>query len=157
MQIMDRDASITFAVQLQRQLGELVKAYALCDQGCLAQNGVTTAQSYTLLALPEKGYLTMNELSETMALANSTMTRMVDQLVQKGLAQRKPDEEDRRVVLAGLTDQGRGVRRALEQNLQNFFGQVAARIQDDEHPVILHALEQVTKLVRTLALEDCCE
>ncbi len=154
---MNRDETSTFAAHLQRQLGELVKAYALCDQGCLTQNGVTTAQSYTLLSLPEQGYLTMNGLSEAMALANSTMTRMVDQLVQKGLVRRKPDDEDRRVVLVGLTDQGRDVRRILEQNLQNFFGQVAARIRDDEHPLILHALEQVTQLVRTLALENCCE
>lgn len=154
---MDQDASITFAVQLQRQLGELVKAYALCDQGCLAQNGVTTAQSYTLLSLPEKGFLTMNGLSETMALANSTMTRMVDQLVQKGLVQRKPDDEDRRIVLVGLTEQGQDLRRTLEQNLHQFFGQVAARIQDNERPLVLHALEQVTNLVKTAALGDCCE
>lgn len=154
---MRQDESSTFAAHLQRQLGELVKAYELCDQGCLTQNGVTTAQSYTLLSLPEKGYLTMNGLSEAMSLANSTMTRMVDQLVQKGLVQRKPDGEDRRIVLVGLTDQGRDLQHTLEQNLQNFFGQVAVRIQDDERPVILHALEQITQLVRTLALEDCCE
>ena len=33
----------------------------------------------------------MGELSASMELANSTMTRMVDQLVRKGLVQREPD------------------------------------------------------------------
>jgi len=96
-------------------------------------------------------------LSETMALANSTMTRMVDQLVQKGLMQRKPDDEDRRIVLVGLTEQGQDLRHTLEQNLYRVFGQVAARIQDNERPLVLHALEQVTNLVKTAALGDCCE
>lgn len=153
---MNPDETRTFATSLQRQLGDLARAYELCDHGCLAQNGVTAAQGYTLLSLPEKGYLTMNRLSEAMGLANSTMTRMVDQLVQKNLVQRKPDDEDRRIVLVGLTGQGREIRFSLEKNLQEFFAQVAAGIPEDERPLILQALEQVTRLVRALAQKNCC-
>ena len=152
---MSQDESSAFTTLLQHQLGKLVRTYDLCDQACSALSGITTAQGYTLLSLPEKGYLTMNGLSETLELANSTMTRMVDQLVQKGLVRRKPDAEDRRIVLVGLTDEGRAMRTTLEQSLQEFFGQVVAGLQEYEHPVMLHCLERITALL-TEALKSCC-
>ncbi len=89
------DETISFAAALQRQIYELVRAHELCDRACLAQNGVTAAQGYTLLAFPEQGGMTMNALSDQMRLSSSTMTRMIDQLVQKGFVLRRPDDEDR--------------------------------------------------------------
>ncbi len=152
---MSQDESSIFATLLQRQLGKLVRMYELCDQACSALNGITTAQGYTLLSLPEKGYLTMNGLSESLELANSTMTRMMDQLVQKGLVRRKPDAEDRRIVLVGLTDEGRIMRTTLEQSLQQFFGQVSDGLDVEERPTVLRSLERITALLRE-ALKSCC-
>jgi DNA-binding MarR family transcriptional regulator len=145
-----------FAIQLQRHLSELVKAYELCDQGCVAQSGVTAAQGYTLLSLPETDYLPMNQLSDTMHVATSTMTRMIDQLVQKGLVCRQSDQEDRRVVLVGLTEQGREVQSSLEQTLHDFFSQVAAHVEENQRGLMLHTLEQITELVTALATNHCC-
>ncbi len=152
---MSRTGSSTFATNLQRQLSQLVKACERCDQACLANIGVTAAQGYTLLSLPEKGDLSMNGLSEAMGLANSTMTRMVDQLVQKDLVRRQADQADRRVVRVGLTNQGREVHCALEKALHDFFGQISAEIPEHEQPMILRALEQVTRLVEK-TLEGYC-
>lgn len=143
-----------FAVQLQRLLYRLVKNCNLCDQTCIGQFGVTASQGYTLLALPQEGSVSMNELSETMGLANSTMTRMADQLVDKGLILRQPDEEDRRVVRVGLTGQGREVRVALEQTSQEFFKQVLGEIQADERLAMLQALEKVNGAL-TNAMRAC--
>lgn len=152
---MSQDESSAYITLLQSQLGRLVRIYELCDQACSALSGITTAQGYTLLALPEKGYLTMNGLSETMELANSTMTRMVDQLVQKGLVRRKPDAEDRRIVLIGLTDEGRAMRTNLEQSLHAFFGQVVAGLEENERPAMLRCLERITALLKE-AFKSCC-
>ncbi len=153
---MSLDEAKIFAAHLQRQLYQLVKACELCDRACLTQNGVTTSQGYTLLAFPEDGCLTMNELSDTMNLSSSTMTRMVDQLVQKGLVRRKPDESDRRVVLVELTDHGQVTREALDQALDNLFGQVLAHLPPEERPTILRALDRVTQAVSQV-LECCSE
>ncbi|MBI5290653.1 MAG: MarR family transcriptional regulator [Chloroflexi bacterium] len=132
-----------FAAQLHRLLYRLAKNCNLCDQTCIGQFGVTASQGYTLLAVPEDGNVSMNELSETMGLASSTMTRMADQLVGKGLVHRRPDDEDRRVVRVGLTSQGREVRCTLEQALQEFFKQVLGEIQADEQLAMLQVLEKV--------------
>jgi DNA-binding MarR family transcriptional regulator len=154
---MSMDEVKVFAAHLQRQLYQLVRACELCDRACLTQNGVTTSQGYTLLAFPDDGCLTMNELSDTMNLSNSTMTRMVDQLVQKGLVRRKADESDRRIVLVELTDQGQATRDTLEKALQGLFAQILDGIPADERPLILRALEQVTQSVaQVLDTNNCC-
>ena len=132
-----------FPAEAQHLIYRLVKLYELCDRMCLTQHGVTAAQGYTLLALPEEGSISMKELSEAMDLAGSTMTRMVDQLVRKGLVHRRPDEEDRRVVQVGLTAQGREVQRAERKEIQQFFKIALEDIPGDEYPVILATLRKV--------------
>jgi DNA-binding MarR family transcriptional regulator len=152
---MNLDNQSTFSTKVQRLIYELVKNYELCDKVCMAQHGVTASQGYTILSLPKEDNLNMNELSEAMGLASSTMTRIVDGLVCKELVYRKSDDEDRRVVRVGLTDRGQEVRRTLDKALQDFFKPALDEIREDERPAILHALEQVTKSIAK-AIEACC-
>lgn len=145
----------SFATNLQRQINELVKNCEQCDQICLAQYGVTASQGYTLLSLPQEGTLSMNELSDAMEMACSTMTRLVDPLVSKELVYRKPDDVDRRIVRVGLTAKGQELRNSLEKSLQDFFILVLSEIQEEQRPMILSAIEQVTKLIKK-ALKTYC-
>jgi DNA-binding MarR family transcriptional regulator len=147
--------SSAFAASFQRQLHQLVRAYELCNQACLAENGVTASQGYTLLSLPQEGYLSMNDLSEAMGLASSTMTRYVDQLVEKGLAYREPDHEDRRVVRVELTERGRELRGVVESAMQEFFKQVLDELQEEERSVLLRALEQAARAIEKV-FSRCC-
>lgn len=145
----------TFAARVQQLLYELIRKYEVCDQGCLARHGVTASQGYTLLAVPGAANVSMNQLSEAMGLANSTMTRIVDQLVHKGLVSRRHDDEDRRVVLIGLTAKGQQVRRALDSERQDLMQRVLGEIPADERATILFALEKLGELIGK-ALETCC-
>lgn len=152
---MDTTPLDTFAASLQRRVYQLVRECELCDQICMGQYGVTASQGYTVLAMPESESVTMNALSEAMGLANSTMTRMVDQLVSKKLVYRSSDDEDRRVVRVGLTAQGQETRRNLEQVQQFFFGQVLAEIPQNEQPVILQILERIVAAVGKVRQSSC--
>jgi DNA-binding MarR family transcriptional regulator len=144
-----------FASRVQRLIYQLVRSCELCDRVCLTQHGVTASQGYTLLALPQERSVSMNELSETMGLASSTMTRMVDQLFSKGFVSRGPDHEDRRVVRVELTAQGQQVRRTLEKAQQDLLQAALDDIPEDERSTILHALERVTTSL-TKAVKSCC-
>lgn len=146
--------SSTLSMNIQRLIHALVRNYERCEEMCLAQQGVTVSQAYTLLALPQDGSVTMNELSETMGLANSTMTRMVDQLVNKRLVHRHHDEQDRRVVWVGLTAKGQQLHRTLERAQREFFESTMKEIGKDECANLLHALERANDLLAR-GLETC--
>jgi DNA-binding MarR family transcriptional regulator len=56
---------------------------------------------------------TMSEIAGALQCDNSNVTGIVDSLEAKGLARRRPSEEDRRVKLIELTPQGRRVQARL--------------------------------------------
>lgn len=58
---------------------------------------------------------TMSEVANALQCDNSNVTGIVDSLEQKGLALRRPSEEDRRVKLIELTPEGRKVHVRLEK------------------------------------------
>ena len=68
---------------------------------------VTRQRAIAVIALLEP--CTMSELAELSAIDRTTMTRIVDQLVARNLADRTTPSEDRRQVILTLTAQGRAV------------------------------------------------
>jgi DNA-binding MarR family transcriptional regulator len=52
--------------------------------------------------------LRMVDLSRSLSLSKSGVTRLVDRLAERGLVERAACPRDRRVVYAGLTEAGRG-------------------------------------------------
>ncbi len=142
---MNSDEAKDFASRVLHLISELVKNNEMCDRECVAQYGVTASQGYTILSIPEKDTLRMNELSRIMGVDNSTMTRMVDQLVEKTLVYRKPDEKDRRLVRIGLTGKGQELHGDLEEELKNFYKEALDEFNEDERIVIIHSLEQLNQ------------
>ncbi len=145
----------TFSTDLQRLTYRLARYQGISDRLLLEHIGVTTAQAYTLLSIPPAASLTMNELSEALWLANSTVTRTVDQLVEKGLVERIEDHEDRRVVRVRLSTEGQKSQAAVNRELQNFFEQALSEIPEGERDVVLQSFESVSRAIAN-GLADCC-
>lgn len=145
----------TFADEIQRLTYDLVRYNAICDKVCVEQLGVTASQGYILLALPETDSITMNDLSLKMRLANSTMTRMVDQLVQKKMITRGADPDDRRVVRIRLTKQGQGVQVNLKKAMQDLFTQILKDVPVNEREQIVRSLETLKQSIVD-TLKSCC-
>ncbi len=143
-----------FSSQIQRLTYQLIRYQDICDRVYLEQLGITSAQAYALLALPEEASLTMNNLSETMGLANSTMTRTVDQLVIKKLVEREPDPDDRRVVRIRLTANGRETQRSVKSAFQDFFEQALREIPSEDRETVLQSLGQISQAIAN-GLEAC--
>lgn len=155
MTVKEATETVALPLRVQELIWRLVKNYQLCDEACLTRHGVTCSQGYTMLALPREGSISMNELSEAMGLANSTMTRMIDYLVRKGFVHRRHDDEDRRVVRVGLTRSGQVVTSAFEKAREDLFEEVLAGIDPDERVALLGTLERLSMLLGS-ALGTCC-
>ncbi|HVB96273.1 MAG TPA: MarR family transcriptional regulator [Chloroflexota bacterium] len=69
-------------------------------------DNVTIAQLKTLLILYERGHASMGELATSLNIGVSTVTGIVDRLVDHGLVVRDEDHHDRRVVVGRLTEAG---------------------------------------------------
>ncbi len=140
---------------MQRHLYKLLRSFESCDQQCLAQYGITASQGYALLAFPSGSDTSMNQLSRVMGLANSTMTRMVENLVTKELVQRWQDDQDRRVVRVKLTARGEELQRSLKEARRELQKRILEELQEGERPAILDALEKLSAAVEKI-MKGCC-
>jgi DNA-binding MarR family transcriptional regulator len=90
------------------------------------------------------GRLRMSEISECLLVNRTAVTRLVDALERRGLVARCPNEQDRRGVLASLTEAGRSVLAEaipiLDGGLQRLIG---ARVGADEAAAARATLELI--------------
>jgi DNA-binding MarR family transcriptional regulator len=145
-----------FANEVQSLLDQISGNNRTFDEACKAFFGVTSAQGGTLLSLPVKDTMRMNELSKTVGVDTSTMTRMIDQLVDKDLVYRKTDTKDRRIVCIGLTASGEKLHQELAGALAGFYKDSLDEIPDKERETIIRSLERLNNAIAK-GLENCCK
>jgi DNA-binding MarR family transcriptional regulator len=145
-----------FTNEARRLMDQMAKNNQIYEEACVAFFGVTSSQGGTILSLPLENTLRMNELSNVMGVDNSTMTRMVNQLVEKGLVLRKADEKDRRLVHVGLTAAGRKLHEELAGALDNFYKDSLDQIPEEERTTIIESLTKVNSAMAR-GLENCCK
>ncbi len=74
--------------------------------------GLSIAQMDVLRRLRHHGPTPMRRLAEEMNCEASNLTGLVDRLEVRGLVERRPDPQDRRVRLLALTERGNGISHA---------------------------------------------
>lgn len=100
----DGMAMVTSIVRVQQLLMERIDAV-------LRPLGLTFAryEILRLLSFVQSGSMPMTRLGSLLQVHPTSVTSAVDRLVRQGYVERLRREDDRRVVLAALTDEGRAV------------------------------------------------
>ena len=83
------------------------------SQETLAPWDITPAQMRALRMLRRHGVMRLSELSDRLRIAPRSATEVVDALEKRGLAERRPDQGDRRATLVEVTDDGGSVLDAI--------------------------------------------
>lgn len=96
-----------------------------------------------LNAAPDRR-LRMAELGDRVVLSRSRSSRVVDELVHRGLVERTPDPADRRVSFARLTPAGRqALRRTAPAYLASIDDHFTRHLSAAERATIARALERI--------------
>ena len=98
-------------------LAELVKRAAALGQGLAQRYGLSMTDLAGLHKLEEP--MTMKELGLRMHCDPSFVTMVANGLEKRGLARRETCEQDRRIKMMKLTDEGVSVRDRLEKEFSN--------------------------------------
>lgn len=122
---------------------EIMKGFHILEKDVSVRCGITPSQWATLLAFDDKNALKMNELSKRLALATSTMTRMIDNLVKEGLVERKPDFADRRLVIVHLTKEGKRLTQRFHKLQSECFNTLLDHIDTDMKGQVVASLNNL--------------
>ncbi|MGF7236054.1 MAG: MarR family winged helix-turn-helix transcriptional regulator [Frankia sp.] len=102
----------------------------------------------TLLDGPRR----ITELAETEALAQPTVTRLVDRLENRGFVVRARAADDGRVVLVSISSTGRTTIEASRVQVRTLMRETMADLRDEELTELVGATETLAKLIETLQL-----
>jgi DNA-binding MarR family transcriptional regulator len=96
--------------------------------------------------------LSLKQAAEVVHVSMPAASRMVDDLVRRGFAQRREDDDDRRMKRVCLTENGRAVIRRLNAARLSGLEQFAHGLTTAERASLANALEQ---LMRRDDIADC--
>ncbi|MEU6381266.1 MarR family transcriptional regulator [Streptomyces sp. NPDC046909] len=122
-------------------IGDVVARFYADFEDAAAEHSLTGAQA-RLLSLLSLEPLPMRKLAHKLRCEPSNVTGIVDRLESRGLVERRPDPADRRVKLAAVTDEGRGVARGLRDELR-FAREPLAGLSRAEREVLRELLRRM--------------
>ena len=104
-----RQGSIPQIFQLVERLARKLRNI---QRQSVSDSGLTPPQYVVLSALAERDCRPFKELAETAHCTRATITGIVDVLERRCLVTRLPNPDDRRSLLAALTEKGKKLQRA---------------------------------------------
>src|SRR5437016_2292721 len=105
----------------------------------------------TLATLERTGPRRLTDLAVNEEVTQPSMTVLVNQLVDVGLAERRRDAADARVVLVAITPAGRAHLRSLRRAGAAALTVMIDKLPDDEAEALHRALPAINHLVELLA------
>lgn len=118
---------------------------------------ISGSQLWALSEIARSDGMRVNDLSERMALHQTTASNLVNALVERRLVQRTRDEEDQRVVRLSMTTEGK---RLLLQAPGPYVGLLVDALRHLDHSDLSRlrkALAGLTHLIRDAALDAAGE
>ena len=136
-------------MELQQRVVAFVWAFGLHrpdETPCGAP--VPVSEAHALAVLAERGAVSQDELGRHLGLTKSTISRLVDQLQQRGWAQRRIGEDDARRRLVELTIEGRKAAGEIAGLRAERMARVLDRIPEQDRPAVLAALDALVEATR---------
>ncbi|MDB6028457.1 MAG: transcriptional regulator, MarR family [Verrucomicrobiales bacterium] len=108
-----------------------------------------------LEALLQQGPLPVNTLGREMALTSGSATTAINRLENRHLVRRVPQEEDRRVCLVELTDEGRALIENASDNHSALMESACSGLTRADRKILLGLLEKLGLAAESLAEKEC--
>lgn len=105
--------------------------------------GLSMTEFAVLEVLLHKGPLPIGEIGERVLRASGSMTYVTDKLVKRGLVARRTSDEDRRRVVAELTDAGRALIEEVFPRHAALVAELAGGLSAEEQARTAEALKRL--------------
>lgn len=135
----EEERALRLWISLARAYGSFARAVTVK----VTEYGLTTPQFGVLEALHHLGPLPLGELAEKLLVTGGNVTYVMDRLEAQGLVTRQRSPEDRRVVLARLTEKGRALVAEVFPGHATYVAQLAGRLDEGEQDELRRLLKKL--------------
>jgi MarR family 2-MHQ and catechol resistance regulon transcriptional repressor len=120
------------ALRLWIALARCYSSFAKAVSCKIHEYGLTTPQFGVLEALYHLGPLSLGDLADKLLVTGGNVTYVMDRLEQQGLVYRERSKDDRRVVQAKLTADGRGLVDGVFQGHAEFIEHLTRHVEPSD-------------------------
>jgi DNA-binding MarR family transcriptional regulator len=145
---LDITTELEAAQRLRQTISRLYRRLRVTDAS--AEAGLTPARASALLHVDRRGPMRLGELAQAEGLNPTMLSRMVGDLVEVGVLERRADPGDRRAAWVQVTAAGAELaRRMRSERTQAVLGALDGLSGTDRRRVLgaLPALEQLAELL----------
>lgn len=146
----------TAASEIRELVQQLLRFAGNSDKMTCSCMDVTPLQGVVLIKLAEQQPMNMQQIANEAYLTISTMSRVVNKLVDAGLVIRHEDGNDRRIVLCSLTDSGTTKAKAIEDGYNECFEQLAASISPQDLEGFLRGMKIIVQQMESYCNPGSC-
>jgi DNA-binding MarR family transcriptional regulator len=129
---------------LAAMLAPLVRELMAAELPVLKAHGVSMWGYSVLLALDHSTVRTQAALAEAIGADKTRIIGTLDELQDNGYIERNPDPDDRRVRLLAITESGRAVKDAVQEEIQRGEERWLATLSAGDRRVFLKVLRQLS-------------
>lgn len=152
----DTDASTPESRRLHGLIMQLGRYRSLRDplHGICEDHQLTPTQIHALIWLGNDGPTPVGVLAQRIGITKKTITGVVDRLEDMKLVERARDAEDRRAVVARLTDRGAAlydrIHRSVDQGLRRMLDLLEPEDQESLFGLLERVLKRLASRARTV-------
>ena len=137
-QIVERYERATFLIE--RRLFSKIREALPTD--------ISAEQSFVVRYLMRNNGVTSSELADQLCVGRSTITSLCNKLVNKGLIERTPSLDDRRVVYLTLTEEGHREYEIIERAIYDIIQPYLDKIGERKGFEFIEVLEYVADVLK---------
>jgi DNA-binding MarR family transcriptional regulator len=138
-------------------LQELIKEIVKCCEGRKIYEsqkfGVPYAELNCLMQFNGERYLTVNGIAQKLDVAKSRVTKIVNGLVKKGMAEQMNDPKDARIKLISLTPKGKRKTEEVTNFLKDIHQQILMQLDDEGRKNVLSYLQLLRSAMEAVKVQ----
>jgi MarR family transcriptional regulator, organic hydroperoxide resistance regulator len=110
-------------------------------------NHLTIDQYQIMCVLQQRGQCTSTDLAAVFKVVKSSITAIINRLVDHGYVERTPAEEDRRVIELSLTEEGQKVYEQVDKQVQDIVSSYLIHFNETEVETFIGTYEKLARLM----------
>lgn len=134
-------------LEILKDLRKITRAIDLNSKKLSSENNLTSPQILSLLAVYQKGSLTLAEIADEVHLSPSTMVGIIDRLESKNLLVRERSKTDRRQVMINITEEGKKVAKESPVPLQDKLIKSLGKLSETQQKNLSKSLELLVTML----------
>ena len=130
-------------MNLSEQIHELSLETSSILREIVNSLGLTLSQVQLLLSVPFTS-ISMTDLSKTLGIDNSTLTRNLNKLEKNDFVQRNKDDYDGRIYNVTLSKKGLEQKDKIESQLNDFSYKLLSALSHEDRQTVFESLEKLS-------------